>query len=159
MSPHSVFFEKKAVVRTRWVNLLKDTEMQQTITENFHRDAFEIHWTRNWSASRLPRKLIFHRKTSVFWNLSHGHSMDDACKSRSLIITGNENSSKVITKTSEKHQQSSKKRRSRVITENAKTLIFLGKHESSQRFFRKIARHTDTMSRPPEIYRKTPNNH
>ena len=38
---------------------------------------------------------------------------------------------------SKKHQKALKKRRRRVITENAKTLIFMGKHESSQRFFGK----------------------
>ena len=139
MSPHSGFFEKRPVVKTRWVNLLKDTEMQQTVTENIHRDAFEIHWTRNWPSSYWPRNLIFPRKTSVFWNLSHGHSMDDACKSRSLIIWSNE---KLIQSNHENIKHTSKiikKRRSRTITENAKTLILLGEHESSQRFFLKNA--------------------
>ena len=139
MSPHSGFFETTPVIQTRWVDLLKDTEKHQTIINNFHRDAFEMHWTGNWPASRLPRYFSFPRKTSVFWNLSHGHSMDDACKSRSLIITGNEKLIKSNHENIKKHQKSSKKRRSRVIAENAKTFIFLGKHESSQRFFRKSA--------------------
>ena len=137
MSPHSAFFEKTLCIQTRWVDLLKDTEMHLTITENFHRDAFEIHWTRNWPASRLPRNLIFPGK-QAFFEICH---MDTPWTMHAKVVLWSseamKNSSKVITKTSNKHQQSSKKRRNRVITENAKTLIFLGKHESSQRFFSK----------------------
>jgi len=64
--------------------------------------------------------------------------MDDACKRRPLIITGSEN---VIKKLSEKHQKQQQNSytlaQNLVFTEKAKILIFMGKHESSQRFFRK----------------------
>ena len=50
-------------------------------------------------------------------------------------------------------------RRKRVFTENAKTLILLGEHESSQRFFRKKGSRKDTMSQPPERYRNAANSH